>query len=288
MPVPTCIAGFETALAQSLWPAGEDHAQARLQTFIEKKIKHYAAHRDFPALDGTSTLSPYLAAGIISPRQCLKAAMDVNGQRLESGDESVLSWINELIWREFYKHILMGFPRVSMNKAFKMSTENIRWDNDEALFAAWCEGRTGYPLVDAAMRQLKQIGWMHNRLRMVTAMFLVKDLLIDWRWGEKFFMQHLIDGDLAANNGGWQWAASTGTDAAPYFRVFNPVSQSQKYDPAGEFIRRYCPELRDCDNKTLHAPYALSGQYSLLFNYPRPIIDHAAARQRVLHVFKGL
>jgi len=284
--LPDKIDGFNsTQLAPELWPTGESYALARLENFTSEKIRNYAQQRDFPSLDGTSQLSPYLANGIISPRQCLQAALEANQYQLATGNTGIVTWINELIWREFYKHILHAFPRISMHRAFKLATEKIPWDNNHKNFSAWCEGKTGYPLVDAAMRQLKQIGWMHNRLRMITAMFLVKDLLIDWRLGEKYFMQNLIDGDLSANNGGWQWAASTGTDAVPYFRIFNPITQSEKFDPEGIFIRRYCPELESLDNKTIHNPPL---ELRKKLNYPAMIVDHAKARIRTLQAFKKI
>jgi len=286
--IPDHIDGFKSNIDATLWPAGEKHAQRRLAYFIQEKIRAYDKQRDFPAIDGTSTLSPYLAAGILSPRQCLKAALEANKNQLETGNKGVATWINELIWREFYKHILVGFPRVSMGRAFKLETEKLPWDNDKKLFAAWQEGRTGFPIIDAAMQQLKQTGWMHNRLRMITAMFLVKDLLIDWRWGEKHFALHLIDGDLAANNGGWQWSASTGTDAAPYFRIFNPISQSQKFDPTGNFIRRYCPELSKVEDEAIHDPGVLGKSYLQAINYPVPIVDHSQARARFIKLYKAL
>ena len=192
-------------------------------------------------------------------------------------------WLSELIWREFYKHILVAYPQLIKHRAFQTDTEAIVWGNNEAWFGAWCEGRTGYPIVDAAMRQLNQTGWMHNRLRMITASFLVKDLQIDWRWGERYFMSKLIDGEFAANNGGWQWAASTGTDAAPYFRIFNPVTQSEKFDPKGIFLQKYLPELKGLSSKQLHWPHPLP----MSVQYFRPVVDHAKARLRTLAMFKA-
>lgn len=286
--VPTQVAGFASAIPAALWPAGEKHAQQRLQKFISDKVQDYAKQRDFPNIDGTSKLSPYLSAGVISPRQCLHAAMEANHGHVTSGKSGILTWINELIWREFYKHILYAFPRVSMSRAFKRETEVLWQHNNAEFFAAWQAGQTGYPLVDAAMRQLKQIGWMHNRLRMIVAMFLTKNLWIDWRWGEKYFMQNLIDGDLAANNGGWQWAASTGTDAVPYFRIFNPITQSQKFDPQGLFIRHYCPELAGLDDKAIHEPYACKNLFSQALIYPHPIVDLKKTRAHALKAFKTL
>lgn len=287
--VPQDVAGFESfALEASVWPAGEKEALRRLARFIEKRIDRYAVDRDSPATDGTSTLSPYLAAGAISPRRCLHAAMEANGGRLDVGKQGAVVWMQELIWREFYQHVLVAYPRVSMGLPFRLETQQVRWAEDASAFSAWCEGRTGFPIVDAAMRQLRAIGWMHNRLRMIVAMFLTKDLLIDWRLGERFFMQHLIDGDLAANNGGWQWSASTGTDAAPYFRIFNPASQSRKFDPDGAFIRRYCPELAQLEGDAVHEPSALPPLMRGMAAYPDPIVDHAKARDRALHAFKAV
>ncbi|MGC3874178.1 deoxyribodipyrimidine photo-lyase [Halomonas sp. GXIMD04776] len=267
------------------WPAGQDAAADRLERFLRYRAHHYKEQRNFPAVRGTSELSPYLSLGMISYRQCLQAVMSENGGSLADGDAGLTSWVNELIWREFYQHIAFGYPDVCRHRPFQRYTEGLTWRDDDDAFAAWCEGRTGYPLVDAAMRQLVQCGWMHNRLRMVTAMFLSKHLLIDWRRGEAFFMNHLIDGDFASNNGGWQWAASTGTDAAPYFRIFNPTTQSQRFDPQGEFIAEFLPTLASLPEKARHAP-----PKDLLeeVDYPAPIVDHKAARTRALDAFKAL
>lgn len=277
------VSHVDPAIALEWWPAGESAALERLEIFAGKALAHYKDSRDFPAQDGVSRLSPYLAIGAISPRQCLNAAFN---HRVSHGDTAGSDqWIAEIGWRDFYKHVLVAWPRVSRHRPFKLETDPIPWRHDEKEFRLWCEGRTGYPLVDAAMRQLQQTGWMHNRLRMVTAMFLTKDLFIDWRWGEQFFMQHLIDGDLSANNGGWQWSASTGNDAAPYFRIFNPFSQSRKFDPDGHFIRQYVPELRDYSSKDIHEPHDAG---SLFSDYPAPMVDHGMARDRVLQHFKAL
>jgi deoxyribodipyrimidine photo-lyase len=270
-----------------LWPAGETAAARRLDAFIRKRIAAYDRRRDFPADAATSELSPYLAAGVISARQCLAAALAANDERLDSGKAGVVAWISELIWREFYRHVLVGFPRVCRGRAFKTDTEALPWSADEEAFAAWQAGRTGVPLVDAGMRQLAATGWMHNRVRMVTAMYLSKDLFIDWRWGEAHFMRHLVDGDFASNNGGWQWSASTGTDAAPYFRIFNPVSQSRRFDREGDYIRRWVPELAGLDADRIHEPYARGADAGAL-DYPRPLVEHAVARQRVLAAFGAL
>lgn len=285
--VPETIDGFSPSRSYAeLWPAGETHAAERLARFVEQRIAAYEDDRDFPGIDGSSRLSPYLSAGVISPRRCLDAAIAANSGRIDSGRAGPSTWINELIWREFYRSLMVGFPRVSMGRAFKPETEAVPWRSDKSDFDAWREGRTGVPIVDAGMRQLAETGWMHNRLRMIVAMFLTKDLLIDWRWGERHFMQNLVDADLANNNGGWQWAASTGADAAPYFRMFNPFMQGRKFDPDGEFIRRYVPELQDVDARVLHDPKKLSIATQSRLDYPEPICDHGAARKRAMDAFK--
>jgi deoxyribodipyrimidine photo-lyase len=259
-----------------LFPSGEQEALARLDEFLHRRIYSYANDRNRMDLEGTSALSPYLHFGMLGLRQAIHAAQQAMVQvRSEISRKSAETWLNELIWREFYIQILFYFPSVSRT-AFNRSLANIEWVNDESQFEAWKMGRTGVPIVDAAMRQLKEIGWMHNRARMIAASYLVKDLLIDWRWGEAWFMENLLDGDLAANNGGWQWTAGTGTDAAPYFRIFNPVLQSIKFDPNGEYIRRWVPELRLLDSKALHAPWESGIKVK---GYPeRPIVERDKER----------
>ena len=238
-----------------LFTSGEQEALARLDEFIHRRIYSYAEERNQMDRNGTSSLSPYLHFGMLGMRQAVHAARQATVEaRSEISKRSAEVWLNELIWREFYIQIMFHFPYVSRT-AFNRSLANIEWVNDEARFEALKAGRTGVPIVDAAMRQLREIGWMHNRARMIAASYLVKDLLIDWRWGEAWFMENLLDGDQAANNGGWQWTAGTGTDAAPYFRIFNPVLQSIKFDPNGEYIRRWVPELRTLDSKVIHAPW---------------------------------
>lgn len=281
--IPEVIDGFEGRRRPDLWVAGEVCAQRRLTSFVANRIESYDRERDFPAIEGTSGLSPYLSAGVLSPRTCLEAALVANDGRSSGGNGGIATWITELIWREFYRHILIGFPRVCVNRPFLASTEGLPWQHDERLFRAWCEGRTGFPIVDAAMRQLAETGWMHNRLRMIAAMFLTKDLFIDWRWGEAHFMRHLVDGDFASNNGGWQWSASTGTDAAPYFRVFNSYSQSRRFDPDGAFIRRYIPELADLTGDSVHEPDLAHVRQA---GYPAPIVDRTQTRERVLAAFR--
>ena len=283
--VPSTLKGFAGTGRPDLWPEGAAEARKRLKIFVSKRIGDYHHDRDYPALDGTSTLSAYLAIGVISPRQCLHAALEANNNRLDSGKQGIATWITELIWREFYRHVLIGFPHVCRNRPFKRDTDKLPWRHDEEQFAAWCAGQTGFPLVDAGMRQLAQTGWMHNRLRMVVAMFLTKDLFIDWRWGEHYFMQHLVDADFASNNGGWQWSASTGTDAAPYFRVFNPLSQSKRYDSSGSFIRRFVPELAELPAERIHDPHA---RPVADLDYPPPIVDRRRTRELVTQAFRRL
>jgi deoxyribodipyrimidine photo-lyase len=280
-PVPTSIANIKTSVDPSLWPAGEKIAYQRLDQFLEKKLFLYDKQRDFPAIDGTSQLSPYLAAGMISARACFSAAMMANHNEIDTGNPGAVTWLSELVWRDFYKEIMIAAPRVSMNRAFKPETEALKWRDNAAQLAAWKQGQTGFPIIDAAMRQLNQIGWMHNRLRMVVAMFFSKNLFFDWRVGEEYFMEHLIDGDLSANNGGWQWSASTGTDAAPYFRIFNPIRQSERFDPQGDFIRHYCPELRNLNSKLIHNP-------PLLTNYPAQIVNLDVSRRQAIAAFKSI
>jgi len=287
--VPETIDGYKDVPGHiDQWTPGEHAAHRRLNSFLENRIDTYKQDRDFPASDATSVLSPYLACGSISLRRCVHEAVQWNDGKLDKGSPGAVHWISELIWREFYKHILVGFPRVSMHRAFNTSTEKLSWNENDEHLSAWKEGQTGVPIVDAAMRQLVQTGWMHNRLRMIAAMFLTKNLFIDWRIGERFFMQHLIDGDLAANNGGWQWSASTGTDAAPYFRIMNPYSQSKKFDPEGEFIRSFVPELSELDAKDIHDPSQLPPMARDKLDYPAPIEDVKASRVRAIEAFKAL
>ena len=278
--------GFEALSAEEIRvPTGMSGAQRLLQDFLGR-MDDYRRTRDFPAVKGPSYLSAHLRFGTVSVRQLAREAW----ARSQAGSEGAEGWLAELVWRDFYHQILHHHPRV-VKRAFKPEYDRIAWATGpqaEAHFKAWCEGRTGYPLVDAAMHQINQTGWMHNRLRMVVSSFLIKDLGIDWRRGEAYFAEKLIDFDLAANNGGWQWAASSGCDAQPYFRIFNPVSQSEKFDPKGQFIRRYLPALQALPDAALHAPWlarpldlAAAG-VELGRDYPWPIVQHDVARQATL------
>ena len=276
----------------SVFPAGETEAQRRLDRFTESIISRYAAERNRLDLEGTSALSPYIRFGMLSARQAAWEALQVEAQAMDAVVRlGAQTWLNELIWREFYAAILYHFPFVR-RLAFRPKLREISWRDAPADFAAWVEGYTGYPVVDAAMRQLRTAGWIHNRARMIAASFLVKDLFIDWRLGERHFMQHLLDGDPAANNGGWQWVAGTGTDAAPYFRVFNPILQGIKFDPQGTYVRRWVPELTTVPNDFIHTPWKMPDELQrragcfIGKDYPAPLVDHALARERALNGYK--
>ncbi len=286
-PVPTLSElGFAASNLKALGVvAGSAGAHTLVDDFC-KRMDHYGERRDYPAVKGPSYLSVHLRFGTVSIRTLVGLAL----QRKLAGSGGAAVWLGELIWRDFYCQVLANFPHVADN-AFKPAYDHIVWERGEhaqALFSAWCQGRTGYPLVDAAMAQLEQTGYMHNRLRMVAGSFLVKHLGIDWRWGERHFAEKLIDFDLSANNGGWQWVSSSGCDAQPYFRIFNPVAQSQKFDADGKFIKRYVPQLAALQPKHIHAPWqaapavlAAAGVV-LGTDYPHPVVDHAQARAQTL------
>ena len=271
--------GFEPAGLVAHVGQGSRGAAALLDDFLDR-MDRYHETRDFPAVKGPSYLSVHLRFGTVSIRRLARLAH----QRVQGGDHGAEIWLSELIWRDFYHQVMHHHPH-AMTAAFRPEYDAIAWETGpeaDALFQAWCDGRTGYPLVDAAMRQLNQTGYMHNRLRMVTASFLTKDLGLDWRRGEAYFARQLLDFDLAANNGGWQWASSSGCDAQPYFRIFNPVSQSEKFDPDGRFIRRYCPELADLPAAAIHEPWKAAPLELQGRGYPQPIVNHAVARERTL------
>ncbi|NVO06188.1 MAG: deoxyribodipyrimidine photo-lyase [Rhodoferax sp.] len=286
-PVPTLQEmGFEASNLQTLAiPTGMSGAASLLQDFVAR-MDRYDETRNFPAIKGPSYLGVHLRFGTVSIRHLVNLAR----QHVAQGSVGAQTWLAELGWRDFYFQILANFPQVATG-AFKPEYDAIAWDEGpeaDALFAAWCQGRTGYPLVDAAMAQLNQTGYMHNRLRMVAGSFLVKHLGIDWRRGEAYFALHLNDFDLSANNGGWQWVASSGCDAQPYFRIFNPVTQSEKFDAQGKFIRRYVPALQALGDKAIHAPWLAkplelqAAGIALGKDYPLPVVDHAKARARTL------
>ncbi len=270
--------------------AGEQEASKRLDDFLAKRIydysdgrNHLAAYSADDTYMGSSFLSPYLRFGMLSPRQAYWGAREAySATPKDSNRESVETWVSELVWREFYMHILFHFPHVAKG-SFRQQYDKLEWRYAVDDLAVWKAGMTGFPVVDAAMRQLQVMGWMPNRARMIVASFLTKDLLIDWREGEQHFMDGLIDGDPAANNGGWQWSAGTGTDAQPYFRIFNPTSQSKKFDPDGRYIRRWIPELRDVSAKYIHTLWEMPTRPK---SYPQPIVDHPVARERTLAAFK--
>ena len=261
-----------------LYRVGEEYALDKLYEFIDQKILMYKEKRDFPAIDGTSSLSPYLSSGVLSSKQCLFEVFE----KLSEEEEGVKTWINEIIWREFYKYILFHNPRVSKNLSFSEKYDDFPWSNNQDHFNAWSKGETGVPIIDAAMRQLNSTGWMHNRLRMIVAMYLSKNLLIDWRKGEKYFMQNLIDGDFASNNGGWQWSASTGVDSAPYFRIFNPITQSEKFDKKGDFIKNWVPEISSAKN--IHDP-PTNERNDL--GYSNHLVDLKESRKKAIEAFSN-
>lgn len=318
--IPEAIEGFELPsheyreTVHALFPQGTDAAEEVLRRFTatkaktgqfakspldgtpaddakESRLNLYSNGRNFPGIDGGSRLSPYLAAGIISIRACLRAILQLNKGKLPmTRDTGSGSWAQELCFRDFYNHVMVAWPRVSMGRNFLLKYEEVEWDDDAGgeRLKAWEEGRTGYPFIDAGMRQMRTQGWMHNRARMATASFLCKTLLINWKEGERIFSRYLIDGDLASNNGGWQWSASTGTDPQPYFRIFNPYNQSTKFDPDGDYIRYFVPELKDVKGKAIHEPHKhLKISEFKATGYPKPIVDHSLARKKAIARFKN-
>ncbi len=276
---------------QDLPIAGEEAALNVLDYFCQSLIFDYEEQRNWPGIEGTSRLSPHLRWGTIGIRQVWQATKCIEDQiRSDEARSSVQTWRQELAWREFYKHVLAHWPRVETT-SFRSEFDQLVWENRLDYFEAWCEGVTGYPIVDAAMRQLNQTGWMHNRCRMIVASFLTKDLLIDWRWGELYFMQKLVDGDLAANNGGWQWSASVGTDPKP-LRIFNPSTQAARFDPEGEYIRCYLPEIAGLDTRALievgtskSALQALAERHQC--GYPDPLVDHKQRQQQFKQLYQA-
>ena len=268
----------------SLWKIGEENAWSILMNYMDEKIYSYSTDRNDPIIDGTSRLSPYLTMGIISSKRCILEALKKNNFELDSGEKGIIKWIDEIVWREFYRNIMFSFPKVSKGMPFQDYTKNIKWRFNEEEFNAWKNGKTGFPIIDSAMRQLITEGWMHNRLRMVVAMFFTKNMLHDWRLGEAYFMQNLLDGDFSSNNGGWQWSSSTGTDAAPYFRIFNPITQSKNFDSDGLFIKKHVTELKELDKKEIHDPAEKTRNH---LNYPSQILDLKQSRLRAIEAFNS-
>lgn len=288
--LPSAIPGYDKELLPepvtgshdiSLPVGGEAAARRRLDSFLETAAERYHEDRDRPDRDGTSRLSPYLRFGALSVRECVTKGLEAANER-PAAREGISKWLDELVWRDFYSAVLEENPHV-LRKNHRREFDELEWNHDPRGFEAWCEGRTGYPIVDAGMRQLRETGWMHNRVRMIVASFLTKDLLIDWRRGERWFFEHLVDGDPASNSGGWQWAASTGTDAQPYFRIFNPVRQGVRCDPQGAYVRRWIPELRGVDVRFVHEPWRAPVPPA---DYPAPIVDHAERRAECLERFR--
>jgi deoxyribodipyrimidine photo-lyase len=274
------------------FPAGEEAAATRMHEFLAQKIFYYHEDRDLMDRHGTSMLSPYLKSGMLSIHRMWDMADELLLDPLNGiNRQGVVTWQNELIWREFYQYILYHFPHVKF-EAFDASFRAIAWRDSYRDLQTWQSGITGFPVVDAAMRQLLGMSWMHNRARMITASFLTKDLLINWQEGENWFMQHLVDGDIASNNGGWQWSAGVGTDAAPYFRIFNPILQGKKFDPIGKYIKKWVPELRNVPNIYIHEPWLMpldmQEQIGVRIgkDYPQRIVDRAMSRGRMLNVYK--
>ena len=283
-PLPTDPAELGHPLKQRIQTPGEHAAQEQLQKFLSGQVYRYAEARNFPAEQGTSLLSAHLRCGTLGVRTIyakLKAAREKGTPEQQRNCDV---WLSELIWREFYLQILVNFPHVAKG-AFRPEYDKLEWSDNDKHFHAWCAGMTGYPIVDAAMRCLNATGNMHNRLRMIVAMFLTKDLLINWQQGERYFMRQLIDGDMAANNGGWQWSAGTGTDAAPYFRIFNPVSQGEKFDTAGKFVRQWVPELASLPDHLIHQPWE-NPLLAAKMHYPPRIVLHEEQRGKCLAMFK--
>ncbi|RAL04162.1 deoxyribodipyrimidine photo-lyase PHR1 [Aspergillus ibericus CBS 121593] len=272
---------------RQMYPEGEHEALRRLEVFLEEKAKEYDDLRNMLSGRNTSVLSPYFASGALSARTAVVQAQKANKGQLDRNQSGYMSWISEVAWRDFYKHVLVHWPFICMNKCFKPEFTDLEWSYNQGHFKAWSEGKTGFPIVDAAMRQLNHAAWMHNRTRMVVSSFLSKDLLVDWRRGERYFMEHLIDGDFASNHGGWGFGSSTGVDPQPYFRIFNPLRQSERFDPDGEYIRHWVPELRDVEGAAIHDPYGRGAEDVAEKNgYPRPIIDHSESRDRALQNYK--
>ncbi len=269
---------------------GEYAAHSAMNEFLDRKVRRYQVQRDIPAEEGTSRLSHHLSCGSLSIKRLFHETQICLEQHQESGGNDIQTYRNELLWREFFYHVMWHYPHV-VHSSFKKEFDRIEWSGNEAWFQAWCNGQTGYPMVDAAMRQLNSENWMHNRARMIVASFLTKDLHIYWRRGEEYFLSKLVDGDLALNNAGWQWSAGTGTDAQPWFRIFNPVLQGKKYDVSGNYVRRYIPELQNVPDQYIHEPWLMPPVLQRHLNicigksYPVPIVNHDEERKKTLELY---
>ncbi|MBK9333785.1 MAG: deoxyribodipyrimidine photo-lyase [Ignavibacteria bacterium] len=286
--------GISGKTEQTFISGGRKEGLSFLKEFYTSGISEYKNKRDIPSVKGTSKLSAHLHFGTVSIREALRTAIAaLEKSKNEPDATGIQTWINELLWREFYYHITFFNPRL-ISESFRKEYDDLNWSYDDIHFEKWCKGMTGYPIVDAGMRQLNSEGWLHNRVRMIVAMFLTKDLFIDWRLGEKYFADRLIDLDFASNNGGWQWCASTGVDAQPYFRIFNPYLQSKKFDPDGIYIKKYIPELKDLPSDLIHEPDLMSEseqkKYNVIIdkNYPRRMVDHSKVRDKVITEFKKI
>lgn len=285
--IPQTSASLGFPLRQKIPRGGESAARDLLPRFVNERLFDYEHARNFMAVEGTSQLSPHLHFGTINIRTIWESVQRARKPATPAQNKSVEVFLNELVWREFYLQILAHYPHVATG-CFRPEYDQLQWQADENLFQSWCSGMTGYPIVDAAMRCLNATGWMHNRNRMIVSMFLAKDLLLPWPWGERYFMQNLVDGDQAANNGGWQWSAGTGTDAAPYFRIFNPVLQGEKFDPQGEFVRQWVPELAALPGRHIHQPWNHQLVLSAKNNYPARVVLHEEQRGKCLALFQAV
>ncbi len=289
---PSIGEGLAHHIEQPSETGGESAALRRWRDFLKSGINSYKRSRDLPAIDGTSILSPHLALGTLSIRKVYWDIQESKKSADPSSRENIDAFLREIVWREFYYQIIASFPHAA-HGAFNEAADDIAWSTNRKIFDAWCGGETGYPFVDAGMRQLAKEGWIHNRVRMLVASFLTKDLHINWQWGEKYFMENLVDADVASNNGGWQWVAGTGTDASPWFRVFNPTTQAKKFDPKGDYVRRYIPQLKEIPGMSIHEPWRLSeteqlqAGFLLGRDYPQRIVDHSIQRLEALEMYRA-
>jgi deoxyribodipyrimidine photo-lyase len=283
--IPKNLIGFSTKINCTRFASSYIEASKNLDQFLRKKVSLYSNDRDFPFKDATSHLSASLALGFLSINQCIQRALKANSMRVVGSSKGLNTWISELIWREFYRYIVVHFPHIFKNKPFKLEYEQLRWTKKKTYFKDWCEGNTGIPIIDAAMKQLNTTGWMHNRLRMIVASFLVKNCNVDWHNGEQYFYTNLVDADFASNNGGWQWCSSVGVDAAPYFRIMNPYLQSKRFDPNGEFIAKFLPDFEKLNPMDRHEPTQCLRES---IGYCNPIVDVKKTRMLAINRYKNI